>query len=109
MQTQLSRKIGDAEGGLPHLDGWVIGVNFSKLKESNKIFRNDCVFIPYHLSKISTQNYYYLKMSAVKSCERVVYSVHPIGPKSPVPQYQPIDRKKRKGKKVEDYSRDRAA
>ena len=25
----------------------------------------------------------------------------------PSPQYQPIDRKKRKGKKVEDYSRDR--
>ena len=35
--------------------------------------------------------------------------VHPISPKTPVPQYQPIDRKKRKGKIVEDYSRDRAA
>ena len=34
---------------------------------------------------------------------------HPISPKTPVPQYQPIDRKKRKGKRVEDYSRDRAA
>ena len=34
--------------------------------------------------------------------------VHPIGPKTPAPQYQPIDRKKRKGKRVEDYSRDRA-
>ena len=30
-------------------------------------------------------------------------------PKTPAPQYQPIDRKKRKGKRVEDYSRDRAA
>ena len=35
--------------------------------------------------------------------------IHPISPKTPAPQYQPIDRKKRKGKKVEDYSRDRAA
>ena len=35
--------------------------------------------------------------------------VHPISPKTPASQYQPIDRKKRKGKRVEDYSRDRAA
>ena len=35
--------------------------------------------------------------------------IHPISPKTPAPQYQPIDRKKRKGKRVEDYSRDRAA
>ena len=33
----------------------------------------------------------------------------PISPNTPAPQYQPIDRKKRKGKIVEDYSRDRAA
>ena len=30
-------------------------------------------------------------------------------PKTPAPQYQPIDRKKRKGKRVEDHSRDKAA
>ena len=30
-------------------------------------------------------------------------------PKTPALQYQPVDRKKRKAKKVEDYSRDRAA
>ena len=35
--------------------------------------------------------------------------IHPISPKTPAPQYQPIDRKKRKGKRVEDYSRARAA
>ena len=35
--------------------------------------------------------------------------IHPISPKTPVPQYQPIDRKKRKGKRVEHYSRNRAA
>ena len=35
--------------------------------------------------------------------------VHPISPKTPAPQYQPIERKKGKQKRVEDYSRDRAA
>ena len=35
--------------------------------------------------------------------------IHPISPNTPAPQYQPIDRKKRKGKRVEDNSRDRAA
>ena len=35
--------------------------------------------------------------------------VYPISPKTLAPQYQPIDRKKRKGKRVEDYSRDREA
>ena len=50
--------------------------------------------------------YYYLKRSAVQDRES---GIHPISPKTPAPQYQPIDRKKRKGKKVEDYSRDRAA
>ena len=35
--------------------------------------------------------------------------IHPISPKTPAQQYQPIDRQKRKGKIVEDYSRDRAA
>ena len=35
--------------------------------------------------------------------------IHLLSPKTPAPQYQPIDRKKRKEKKVEDYSRDRAA
>ena len=33
--------------------------------------------------------------------------IHPISLKTPARQYQPIDRKK--GKRVEDYSRDRAA
>ena len=35
--------------------------------------------------------------------------VHTISPKTPAPQYQPIDRKKRKGKILEDYNNDRAA
>ena len=32
--------------------------------------------------------------------------VNPISPKTPAPQYQPIDRKEREVKRVEDYSRD---
>ena len=35
--------------------------------------------------------------------------IHPISPKTPAPQYQPIDRKKKNWKIVEDYSRDTAA
>ena len=35
--------------------------------------------------------------------------IHPISPKTPAPQYQPLDRKKRKREIVEDYSRDRVA
>ena len=35
--------------------------------------------------------------------------IHPISPETSAPQYQPIDRQKRKGKRVEDYSRDRSA
>ena len=35
--------------------------------------------------------------------------IHSISPKTPSPQNQPIDRKKRNGKSVEDSSRDRAA
>ena len=36
----------------------------------------------------------------------MIYTVHPISPKTPAPQYQYIDKKKRKGKIAEDYSRD---
>ena len=43
-------------------------------------------------------------------CARLRKSdIHPISPKTPAPQYQPIDRKKRKGKIVEDCRWDRAA
>ena len=35
--------------------------------------------------------------------------IHPISPKTTDPQYQPIDRKKRRGKTVEDHRTDRAA
>ena len=51
-------------------------------------------------------NYYYEKVGSARLRESDIDS---ISPKTPAPQYQPIDRKKRKGKIVEDYSRDRAA
>ena len=35
--------------------------------------------------------------------------LHPISPKTPAIQYQPIDRKERKEKIVKHYSRERAA
>ena len=50
-----------------------------------------------------------LLLKKVSSARLRESDVHPICPKTPAPQYQPIDRKKRKGKRVEDYSRDRAA
>ena len=50
-----------------------------------------------------------LLLKKVSSARLVESDIHPISPKTPAPQYQPIDRKKRKGKRVENYSRDRAA
>ena len=50
-----------------------------------------------------------LLLKKVSSARLRESDIHPISPKAPAPQYQPIDRKKRKGKTVEDYSRDRAA
>ena len=50
-----------------------------------------------------------LLLKKVSSARVGESDIHPISPKTPTPQYQPIDRKKRKRKRVEDYSRDRAA
>ena len=50
-----------------------------------------------------------LLLKKVSSARLGESDIHPISPKTPAPQYQPIDRKKRKGKRVEDYGRDRAA
>ena len=50
-----------------------------------------------------------LLLKKVSGARQGESDIHPISPKTPTPQYQPIDRKKRKGKRVEDYSRDRAA
>ena len=50
-----------------------------------------------------------LLLKKVSSARLGESDIHPISPKIPAPQYQPVDRKKRKGKRVEHYSRDRAA
>ena len=50
-----------------------------------------------------------LLLEKVSSARLRESDVHPISPKTPAPQHQQIDRKKRKGKRVEDNSRDRAA
>ena len=50
-----------------------------------------------------------LSLKKVGSARLRESDVHPISPKTPAPQYQHIDRKKRKGKRAEDYCRDRAA
>ena len=50
-----------------------------------------------------------LLLKKVGSARQKENDEHPISWKNPAPQYQPIERKKRKGKRVEDYSRDRVA
>ena len=50
-----------------------------------------------------------LLLKKVSSARLGESDIHPISPKTPGPQYQPIDRKKRRGKRVGDYSRDRTA
>ena len=50
-----------------------------------------------------------LLLKNVSSARLGESDIHPICPKTTAPQYQPIDRNKRKGNTVEDYSRDRAA
>ena len=49
-----------------------------------------------------------LLLKKVGSASLKESDIHHISPKTPAPQYQPLDRTKRKGKRVEDYSRDRA-
>ena len=62
-----------------------------------------------HGSAVSIQLFLLLLLKEVGSARLRESDIHPISPKTPAPQYQPIDRKKRKEKKVQDYSRDRAA
>ena len=70
-----------------------------------------------HVKSDNTHNHQHTRLSPllllllkkVGSARLRDSDIHPISPKTPAPQYQPIDRKKRKGKRVEDYSKDRAA
>ena len=50
-----------------------------------------------------------LLLKKVGSARMRESDIHSISPKTTAPQHQPTDRKKRKGKRVEEYSRDRAA
>ena len=50
-----------------------------------------------------------LLLKKVGSARLIESDIHFISPKTPAPHKEPIDRKKRKGKIVEDFSRDRAA
>ena len=54
-----------------------------------------------------TLNLIILLLKKVCSARLRKSDIHPISPMTPAPQYQPIDRKKRKI--AVDYSRDRAA
>ena len=73
----------------------------------------------HHQGIITVMNNFYMSLNIllllllllkkVSSASLRESDIHPISPKTPTPQYQPIDRKKRKAKRVEDYSRDRAA
>ena len=58
---------------------------------------------------LDTFNFRLLLLKEVGSARLRESDIHPISPKTPAPQYRPIARKKRKGKIVEDHSRDRAA
>ena len=49
-----------------------------------------------------------LLLKKVSSARLGESDIHPISQKTAASQYQPIDRKKRRGKRVENYSRDRA-
>ena len=63
----------------------------------------------YSRSYIEMHFFLLLLLKKVSSARLGESDIHPISPKTPAPQHQPIDRKKRKGKRVEDYSRDRVA
>ena len=72
------------------------------------LYLNMCHSVPH---MILFRNMYILLLLLIKevgSARLRERDIQTISPKIPAPQYQPINRKKRKGKIVEDYSRDRA-
>ena len=82
--------------------------NFSQTIHLNIIHFLSSLLIP-HAFAFTQLLLLLLLLKEVSTARLRESDIHPISPKTPAPQYQPIDRKKRKGKIVEDYSRDRAA
>ena len=70
---------------------------------------NTVLAIQYSSILTTCLNHLLLLLKKVSSARLRESDIYPISPKTPAPQYQPIDRKKRKGKRVEDNNRDRAA
>ena len=63
----------------------------------------------YDSCHIDKTNFILLLLKEVCSARLRESDIYPFSSKTPAPQYQPIDRKKRKEKIVEKYTRDRAA
>ena len=80
------------------------GVGLTGFKRGPMLFYWPKMLYPYYSLLLLL-----LLLKKVGSARLGESDIHPISPKTPAPQYQPIDRKKTKGKRVEDYSRDRAA
>ena len=62
-----------------------------------------------HMACYSCRLLLLLLLKKIGSARLGESDIHLISPKTPAPQYQHIDRNKRNGKRIEDYSRDRAA
>ena len=86
------------------------------LKEAGNVIKGICGKIIKYLISPKTQPFtinpqiiIIIIIKRGRQCRLREIDIYPISPKTSAPQYQPIDRKKRKGKIVENYSRDRAA
>ena len=69
---------------------------------NNRLAENACVAVCFVL--LLSLLLLLLLLKKASSARLRESDVHPISLKTPAPQYQPIDRKKRKGKRVVDYS-----
>ena len=85
------------------------GVGSRCLDKNSPSYADDMVLFSPTVTALQALLEVLLLLKKVGSARLRESDVHPISPKTQASQYQPIDRKKRKGKRVEDYSRDRAA
>ena len=76
---------------------------YNRIKFLCTIFPHSCTLVTFFILLLL------LLLKKVSSARLGESDIHPISPKTPAPQCQPIDRKKRKGKRAQDYIRDRAA